>query len=310
MREEATAWFVRQAAGNFSEAERRRLEGWCAQSPAHARAFRQVRALWDAPELGYAAAQSLAAVDRQHRPARWWWPAWGTAAVAACLLLVMALGGQELMARLGADYRTGVGEQRAVTLSDQSIVTLNTDSAIAVRYHSDRRIVQLLRGEASFAVRPDPDRPFTVGSRGVETTALGTQFVVRADGDDVRVTVLNGSVQVTDRARPQDEVLRLSAGDQVSMKPDGAGSVVRVDAAADAAWLQHRLVFVRTPLAEVVRELARYHHGAIFVWNSALRSLPVTGIYNLSDPSQIVATLADTLPIHLVRLTDRVIIIR
>ncbi|MBK8380040.1 MAG: DUF4880 domain-containing protein [Nitrospira sp.] len=53
---EATAWFMRQAADDFSGAERRRLDAWRAQSPAHARAYHQVQALWNAPELQQAAA--------------------------------------------------------------------------------------------------------------------------------------------------------------------------------------------------------------------------------------------------------------
>jgi len=46
---EATAWFIRESAAGFSQADRRRLDEWRAQSPAHACASQRVQALWHAP---------------------------------------------------------------------------------------------------------------------------------------------------------------------------------------------------------------------------------------------------------------------
>jgi transmembrane sensor len=310
--EEATAWFVRQAAEDFSDAERRRLDAWRATSPAHARAYHQVQALWSAPELGQAAARAVAGdtIDRLRRQAYRPWHRVSLAAAAVFLLVGMALWGDAVLLWLKSDYSTAVGEQRAVTLPDRSLVTLNTGTSIAVRYESGRRQVELLRGEASFSVQPDPGRPFTVRSRGVATTAVGTQFLVNDRRSDVQVTVLSGSVLVAEDKTPSDQAVRLSAGDQVTVGPQGPGPAARVDTAAVASWLQGRLVFVRTPLADVVQELARYHRGYIVIMNPALHSLPITGIYNLSDPAHVFATMADTLPLRLVRLTDHLIVIR
>ncbi len=310
--EEATAWFVRQAAEDFSEAERRRLDAWRAQSPAHARAYLQVQTFWSAPELRQAAARAVAGdtIDGLRRQAHRPWHRVSLAAAAVFLLVGMALWGDAILLWLKSDYATAVGEQRVVTLPDRSLVTLNTGTSIAVRYESGRRQVELLRGEASFSVQPDPDRPFTVRSRGVATTAVGTQFLVNDRRRDVQVTVLSGSVLVADEKTALDQAVRLAAGDQVTVGPQGAGPIARVDTAAVASWMQGRLVFVRTPLADVVQDLARYHRGYIVIMNPALRSLPITGIYNLSDPAHVFATMADTLPLRLVRFTDHLIVIR
>lgn len=309
---EATVWFMRQAADDFSRAERCRLDAWCARSPAHARAYAQVQALWERPELHRAASLSVAdeTIERLRRQARGLRSWAGMAAAAVLLFVGMALWGESLLLWLQSDYSTGVGEQQVVTLPDQSTVTLNTGSAIAVRYEPDRRRVELLRGEVSVAVQPNPDRPFLVESRGVTAKAVGTQFLVRDRKTDVQVTVLSGSVMVADGHRRSAEGVQLAAGEQVSVGPQGASAIDRVDTVAASAWMQGRLVFVRTPLAEVVEDLARYHRGYIAIWNPALQSLPITGIYHLSDPSRIFTTLAETLPIHMVRLTDHVIVIR
>ncbi len=309
---EATAWFIREAAAGFSQADRRRLDEWCAQSPAHARAYQRVRALWHAPELQRAAFERMphGAVHAARRSAGPVWRRGSMAAAAVFLLVGMALWSDAIVMWIHSDYSTGVGEQRVVTLPDQSTVRLNTGSAIAVRYAPDRRHVDLLRGEAFFAVQPNAERPFTVESRGVATTAVGTEFVIQDRRTNVQVTVLNGSVLVADGRKRSDPAVRLVAGDQVSVGPNGAGTIDRVDTTAVAAWMHGRLVFVRTPLSDLVHDLARYHHGYILIWNPALRSLPITGIYNLADPSHVITTLAETLPIHMVRLTDHLIVIR
>lgn len=141
------------------------------------------------------------------------------------------------------------------------------------------------------------------------TTAVGTEFLVQDSHTNVQVTVLNGSVLVADGRGGSGRAVQLAAGDQVSVGPNGPGAIDRVDTAAVAGWMQGRLVFVRTPLSDVVRDLARYHRGYILIWNPALRSLPITGIYHLSDPSHVITTLADTLPIRLVRLTEHLIVL-
>jgi hypothetical protein len=73
--------------------------------------------------------------------------------------------------------------------------------------------------------------------------------------------------------------------------------------------MQGRLVFVRTPLADVVQDLARYHRGYIVIWNPPCNRFRSPGsiicpILLMSSP------LWRTLPIRMVRLTDHLIVIR
>src|SRR6185437_16489569 len=76
---------------------------------------------------------------------------------------------------------TGVGEQRTVKLQDNSVVELNAQSRIEVRFTRTAREVRLVDGEALFSVEHDmerPTRPFTVVADNIELKALGTQFDV------------------------------------------------------------------------------------------------------------------------------------
>src|SRR3546814_5501598 len=94
---------------------------------------------------------------------------------------------------------TGRSEVRRIALEDGSIVTLNGNSAVQIRYEDDIRRVVLRRGEASFEVAHNSERPFVVSADGVKVRAVGTEFVVGSEDDGVEVTVEEGVVAIGGR---------------------------------------------------------------------------------------------------------------
>lgn len=107
----------------------------------------------------------------------------GALAMAACLLVMllpMRAGWQpsRWVEDFGADYVTAPGEVKTVTLADQSHVTLDADSAIAVDFSQGERHVQLRRGAGFFSVT-HTGAAFVVEAGSGETRVLGTQFEVR-----------------------------------------------------------------------------------------------------------------------------------
>ncbi|MBW6154852.1 FecR domain-containing protein, partial [Pseudomonas aeruginosa] len=74
-----------------------------------------------------------------------------------------------------ADQRTGVGEQRRLTLPDGSLLTLNTDSAVDLAFDASQRLVRLLRGEIFVDSRADP-RPFRVATAEARLHAGAARF--------------------------------------------------------------------------------------------------------------------------------------
>src|SRR5690606_28626324 len=92
--------------------------------------------------------------------------------------------------------RTGVGEQRTVTLEDGSRVSLNTATRLSLHFDRGVRRVRLQSGEALFEVARDPGRPFVVESGDRQVRALGTAFIVRRDAGRIAVTLMEGSVEV------------------------------------------------------------------------------------------------------------------
>jgi transmembrane sensor len=309
--DEAIAWFARLHSGALTSQERAQFESWRSQRPEHEQAFQEIESLWETPELIEAAMdmdQAAQSSDGSHATRRRW--ARTLAAAAALLLVVVAVAQQyELPLRLQADYVTATGEVHTMTLVDHSTVTLNTNSAVTATYGAHQRQLRLLKGEALFRVQPDKTRPFLVEHHGVVTRAVGTSFVVREREGKVLVSVIEGTVAV-ELVHQSAAPLQLTAGQQVVMEPTGPGSVQSINPHIALAWMEGRLVFEGTPFSEVLEEIARYHPGYVGLWNRDLAKLRVSGSYNLSNTSNVLTTLQQTLPVHMTRLTDRFVVFR
>jgi len=96
------------------------------------------------------------------------------------------------------DFSTATGQQREIELSDGTTMLLNTASNATVFYTMREREVYLARGEASFNVAHDADRPFFVrAGHSHKLQATGTRFDVRlVTPDTVELIVAEGQVTV------------------------------------------------------------------------------------------------------------------
>ncbi len=308
----AAAWVVRLGGSTLPGEDRRALEGWLAESPAHAAAFDQARAVWT--ELGMLKASpgallwDAAAVAVPRRRVKT-----GLARAAAAAVLLAVFGGAaafwtgDPLLALTADDRTAPGEIRSVTLADGSTVELGADSALRVRFTAQERRVELLAGEAYFTVAPmqgAETRPFVVAAMNGTARALGTQFMVERGGGQAQVTVAEHQVQVS--AQAADEAQRsvvLSPGQTVRYDPAGGiGTVSRVDLGQATAWRQGRLVFDKVPLAAVVAELNRYRRGRIVLAATGLADRRVSGVFETSDLSGALSAITRELGVRSVAL--------
>jgi transmembrane sensor len=213
-----------------------------------------------------------------------------TAALFAVALIVAMGTGQAEHA-----FATSVGEQRAVTLADTSIVHLNADSEIEVDIGDTTRTVELLRGEAMFKVAHDEQRPFRVRTRGGTVQAVGTQFNVydQADGSGTRVSVLEGKVRITPEGSGEDQSQLLGAGEEALLRRNGSiERAQKPNIASSVAWRQRRLVFDQTPLEEMVREFNRYSTSKVIrLEGIEPRAHHYDGIFDADDPESLAALL-------------------
>lgn len=116
---------------------------------------------------------------------------------------------------------------------------------------------------------------------------IGTAFDISLSSKALFIAVQDGGVQVKYNRSPQPIEVTLNAGDRLRI--NRLTSAVLQDTVATtqiAAWRNHQLVINDIPIAQVVDELSRFHHGIIVVSDQALAARKVTGTYNLRDPAE------------------------
>ncbi len=287
----AQHWVVLLTSGDVDPADIAAARAWCAESPAHQQAFVEARRLWQLS--GHLQAPVV-------RPSKAW--PWATAAV---LLIALGLGLIRQQA-WDADYRTAHGEQQRIELADGSHILLDSDSALDVSLHDNRREITLRKGEALFEVAHDPQRPFQVQAGDLSATALGTVYAVRKQGDGVQVTVAQGRVAVN-AAR---DTLTLGAGEQVNWQAGILQEKHNIDTGKALAWQHGRLVFEMTPLGDVLTELQRYRPGYLLIGDDSLRTLKVSGTFRLDRLDDALGTLEQAFPLRIQRYTDYLLVLR
>jgi transmembrane sensor len=200
-----------------------------------------------------------------------------------------------------AHFETRHGEQLTRVLADNSVLHLNTDSAVTVRYGKNERRVVLLSGQAAFEVAHEAGRAFRVIAGATEVIDLGTQFDVRLEHDATVITVVAGRVAVAPIQRPDG-----TGADSAQIRPSmplGAGQRIRVsegewpavpisvDAQRATDWLRREIVFDHEPLGSVAAEYNRYSSKPIEIATPALRGLQVSGVFATDDTEAFVAFL-------------------
>lgn len=253
----------------------------------------------DIQDLKSAVLQPIGAASRPKRLARIQRYAFG----AAALVLVAVISQRPVWY---ADYYTNVGESKQITLSDGSVLELDTDTAISVDYTDGRRRIILHQGEAYFTVAADTKRPFDVITGETDVQALGTEFDVSRAGDDMQVTVFEHSVRVSAADQSID---KLASGQCATFKNHQLGQTRPQNLSAINGWRQHRLTFEDQRLDEVIAVLNRYRHVPIVLLGDQIKGLSVTGLFDTQDTESALQAIEETLAVKIQRLPAGLVVI-
>ena len=148
----------------------------------------------------------------------------------------------------------------------------------------------LARGEAFFEAAHDAARPFVVEADGTRVRAVGTKFDIRREPDLVRVTLLEGRVQVANADQPASTTL--SPNQQLTVTAKGVSPVRQADVAEASAWTSGRLIFHETPLEDAVAEVNRYSSRKLVLdVPVGLARTPVSGAFNTGDTHGFVSAV-------------------
>ncbi len=282
----------RYAAGECTDDERAAVDRWLAASPARQAtlgAIDRVAAQADRTAsvedhaARFAKLRSRLEAETPSRSVAWsrrWQPAMKIAA-GVLLVLGTSLAGYMAFQRPSPSgdvaqpivhtISTARGQRMSLRLGDGTLVLLAPASTLrfTASYTSDRTVQ--LDGEAVFTVTHDERRPFRVRTRAFVARDLGTRFVVRAYADDsvANVVVAEGAVAVA-RDAAVDSVV-LSPGDGARLTT-AAGVTLAHGLSLDSyfGWTEGRLVFRRTPLADAIQQIERWHDVEIRLASPAL----------------------------------------
>lgn len=218
------------------------------------------------------------------------------AGIAAAMILTAWI---LLSASSTQSYRTGPGGLSRIVLADGSVVTLNADTELRVRFTATRRSLALLRGEAHFSVTHDIHRPFEVHARDRIVVAVGTAFDVRlASGHGVEVTVTEGRVALlenggTHRRRSGLSLQTITAGQEALLTTRDV-AVQHIDSTEifrRLAWERRELSFDGQTLSEAVADFGRYTNRKIIIDDPSIASLEVGGSFRALDLESFTAAL-------------------
>jgi transmembrane sensor len=260
--DQAAHWWCLLQEGDAPASEKREFATWVLQSPERIEAVLRIaqvsKALSkarmpDTPvevlirEAAAAPEENVFPLRRRETPVAQ--PRRGSVmriAAGLAAVVLLALGASWFTLMRGERFETRLGEQRLVALADGSRVTLNTASSIEVRLREDRRVVELVAGEALFEVAHDAHRPFEVRVGNVVVKAVGTQFDVDRREIRTAVTVTEGRVAVTVAGARDTQLPILSSGERIVIEGGGAPSIEKgIDRAEATAWTQRQLVLQR-----------------------------------------------------------------
>jgi transmembrane sensor len=291
---EAAVWLARLQGDARTPAREAAFKTWLAADPAHQSAFERATDIWAALP---GAAQLLDEPAPQAKVVPIWrsWQRLPVAQLALAASLVLAVGlGIFLMLGRPAAYTTAVGEQKVATLEDGSRIALNTDSSVDVRYDAKERLVELEHGEAMFEVAHNSARPFLVRAGDKQVRAVGTSFVVRREGGEVIVTLLQGKVEVTDirPAAVKAQPTYLNPGDRLRAPTEGPARIDDQPADVATAWRRGQAMFSDTPLADAVNELNRYGGPRLVIDDPRLAGLRISGVFATNDTGEFARAVA------------------
>lgn len=296
----ALEWVVELQSGDVTPNVIAQWERWRAAHPDHERAWLRIESVrgrlrpLSLPHTSAIAQAALAPPESAHR----------RRALKALGVLAVA-GGSGWFAERStpwrewtSDYRTRIGERRALPLPDGTRVVLNTGSAINVAFNDMERRIILIAGEilvtTAHESRPQ-HRPFLVETAFGAARALGTEYAVRQQDASTQVSVFQGAVQIEPR-NATGESLILHAGECADYSARAIAPARKADETR-IAWKDGFIVARGMRLDDFLAELGRYSDDALSC-DPAVAGLRLSGSFPVNDIGTGLAALTVTLDLR------------
>jgi transmembrane sensor len=294
---EARHWVARIHSHDVDRAEADALKRWLSRSPAHELAFAETNLRWSAfrsAALNVAAQNEFGGLS-SIAASPLWQPS--RRALLGGALAASAVGAAYLawypplrlwpsLDELAADYRTETGQQREFALTETVSVEMNTRTSLSIRSLAPgNAAIEVISGEVAVTATS----PVVVVAGNGRTRADRGAFGLHNEEGKVSVNCLDGDVNIACNSSE----LALRPGQSIAYDDRGPQSVRNIDIVAVEAWRRGLLIFIDTPLSQVIAEINRYRHGRIILIDQALGNLPVDATFHIDRIDDVMPRLAD-----------------
>lgn len=190
-------------------------------------------------------------------------------------------------------FHTDIGQQADVTLPDGSLVTLDTNSRLEVRFAAGERAMRL-EGQGWFRIRSSV-APWRIEAGGQTFTAARGSYDLRTDPGQIRAYAESGRLTLGQ----DDTAPMLSPGRLLAQR--GNDRVIRdlPDPGPFTGWREGQLQFQNVPLSEAVGEFNRYRRHPIRLSDPRAGALRISGAFRTGESARFLDALSTGFPVRL-----------
>ncbi|WP_223552163.1 FecR family protein [Aestuariivivens sp. NBU2969] len=174
------------------------------------------------------------------------------------------------------------GGQFQITLSDGTKVWLNSETQLKYPVSFSKgndRVVELVYGEAYFDVSPstsDGFSTFKVLNEGQEINVLGTEFNIKAYGDEriIYCTLVEGKVMISSKF--SEEILKPGEQSELNLS-NNTLTIKPVEVYYHTSWKDGVFSFENMKLKDIMKSLSRWYDMDVVFDDYELESLKFNG---------------------------------
>ena len=220
-----------------------------------------------------------------------WYPAVAAVAIIAVVSVVLFhLNRKEIL--------TAEADHTLYSLHDSTRVDMQKGAELTYDKHfgeKDRKVS--MRGQITFNVARDKNRPFIISTPTAQVKVLGTSFTVNEDEKGTRLNVHSGVVEFT----PQDPIIPILCTAGVSVHYTAEKELIEVTSKESSITIngsEKSLSFTNTPLKDVTLILSHYFNENIQLSQEEAQ-IPFTSSFTDKSIIEILNIINVTLDTHL-----------
>ena len=236
--------------------------------------------------------------------------------IAASLLLVLSVSvfnffkGPEVLYTKKFNSKNKVLSN--IKLPDDSIISLDSNTVLNIKYYEKTREVELIKGKAFFSVKSNRQRPFLINSNHTNVEVIGTMFEVSNQNNLVNVNVKEGRVKVAkifnESKKPRILAL-LEKGQKVSLNKYGEIDKLQdVSISSIALWEKGKLIFKQDSLKDVMNEFSKYLDIQVAFETKLSSSYLITGEFEANKFEDLLKSLPLIHPISIEKNSNKILI--